>query len=596
MLKGFLIRNLDIVYLIYGLAFFILGFSVLLRKRKPSAFELSNIIWLVGAFGILHGINEWLDMLNVYHKYKSYAWTVLTTSILTASYIFLFEFGRRLTKFTHPKFINFTGTIIVSALSVFLSFQLKFSPGIWPRYLLGFSGCMLTAYGLTEYYRHNRTILKLLKYKKYIIITIITVTLYGILSGLVTPKAYFFPARLINKDSFLRLIGIPVEVFRGICALILAIIINKLLNFFEWEVNCELKTRIQETSAAKLYVDNILKSMIDLLIVVSPDKKIKSLNEAACEISGYKKEELFEKPLESLIGNKPFLSQKESRQLSEKGFLISVEKILLNKNNQQIPIMFTISLIKNQDNEITGILLLGKDVSENKKMEQKLIQAQKLTALGKISSIICHDIKNQLSVLRNSIYFLKLKITDKNGKIRDHLNMLENVSIETNQIIDNIREFSKTNSPQQKEESIPELISSCLKEINLPENIKIDLKMPEKLPLLYVDKTQISRVFFNIINNAIQAMEKGGILIIEVFKTTDLVEFLFKDTGIGIKDENKENLFELFFSTKEKGMGIGLATAKIIAEAHGGSIDLQSQYQKGTTVTIKLPYRKDRDE
>lgn len=596
MMKGLFLRNLDIVFLIYGLSFFILGITIFLKTRKKSYFELSKILWLIGTFAILHGINEWIEMILLSRKYISYIWTIVQSSILTASFFFLFEFGRCLVKLTHPKFINIAGSILLLCISILLSFKFKFSPSIWPRYLLGFTGCILSAYGLNAYYRNNLIIFKLLKYKKYILITTITLIIYGILAGLISSKAYFFPANIINMDSFLNLTNIPVQIFRTLCACIMTVTIYKMLNIFEWEITCELKSRLQETTTAKAYIDNILKSMIDSLIVITNNKKITSVNKAFCEISGYNKEELMEKPLEELIVEKPLISQKESEQLSQKEFIQFLNKTILTKNNREIPFLFTLSLLKNGSGEITGILLLGKDISEIKKTEQKLIQAQKLSALGKISSIICHDVKNQLALLSNTLYTLKLKITDKDEIVKNKLLTMEKAVIGTDQIINNLWEFSKTNTPQLKEADIQELLTACLEKINLPKNIKIDLKIPKEPLLLNVDKTQITRVFFNIIDNAIQAMAKGGILVIEVLKTNGLIEFIFKDTGIGIKDENKEKIFELFFSTKEKGMGIGLASAKIIVEAHGGSIDIQSQYQKGTTVTIRLPYRKDQNE
>lgn len=588
-LHDFFIRNLDIVFLVYGAAYIIMGVFIFAKQYKNSYFKLSQILWILALFGITHGINEWLDMITIIKGYSSSYWKAFSVMVLTISYIFLFEFGRRLVFTNYKKLSNALLILILTSASLLAMGTSPYDLSIWPRYLLGLPGGLLTALGFILYYQRNSPALKLSEFRKYFFIAAISTFFYSIFGGIVTPKAPFFPAKFINYSSFLDLIGIPVQVFRTLCAIILTWSVYHIMHIFDWEIMSELKSSLQEVTSAKSYVENILKSMIDALIVFGNDTKIRSVNNAACEILKYKKKELVGKTAKELFDGETPFEETKLEELTGKGYLKSNELVCLSKDNAKVPMLFSESVIKDQKDEMAGILVVGKDMREIKEMQEKLLTTEKLAAMGKVSGVIGHEIKNQLGTIRNSVYFIKMRSKEKDEKIRRHFDILENVVIDINNIIDNILNFSKTKQPEFRDTVLKDILLNSIKNMEFPENIKVTTHIEDGIPKIHADAIQLNQVFINILSNAILAMQKGGSLTISAGGSDGYVNIKFEDTGIGIKEENKPKLFELFFSTKSKGMGLGLATSKTIIEAHRGEIHIESQENKGTCVTIRLP-------
>ena len=133
-----------------------------------------------------------------------------------------------------------------------------------------------------------------------------------------------------------------------------------------------------------------------------------------------------------------------------------------------------------------------------------------------------------------------------------------------------------------------DIVRDAFSPISIPENIKVNIKVGEIPPIL-LDSEQIRRVSQNMILNAVQAMPEGGKLTIKTVKHDDSVKIIIKDTGIGIPQENLAKLFNPLFSTKPKGVGLGLTICKQIVESHGGEITVKSKVGKGSTFTVKLP-------
>ena len=244
----------------------------------------------------------------------------------------------------------------------------------------------------------------------------------------------------------------------------------------------------------------------------------------------------------------------------------------------------------------TGMLYQGKkaileifeDITDYKNTQEALAFAQRLSGIGMMAGVIAHEFRNQLGVIRNAAYFLKMKITDKDEKVKRHLKILDEQVMETERIIENILIFSRTKKPELQAVDLKDILLTSLEKVVIPEGIELSTHIEDQ-PLLELDPLQLSSVFVNIILNAIQAMGEKGKLLIKVTKVNNYANIIFSDTGKGIKEEDKKRLFEPFFSAKARGSGLGLAMARIIIEGHRGTINLESEYGKGTSVIIKLP-------
>ena len=222
-----------------------------------------------------------------------------------------------------------------------------------------------------------------------------------------------------------------------------------------------------------------------------------------------------------------------------------------------------------------------------KGIQTQLIRTEKFAAIGKLSGIISHEFRNQLGVIRNSAFFIKMRLKSDDEKIRQHLDILEKEIQETDRIIENILAFARKNRPELKPVSLKDLLEESIRRIDRFEGIVVK-KDYEEVPVFQADAVLLARVFVNILMNGAQAMKNGGTITIRMRIEGQTIRIAFEDTGPGIREEDKKRLFDPLFSTKTHGTGLGLATAKTIVEAHGGSIDVDIVQGHGTTLIVRL--------
>jgi PAS domain S-box-containing protein len=290
---------------------------------------------------------------------------------------------------------------------------------------------------------------------------------------------------------------------------------------------------------------------------------------------------------------------------------------------------------KGSQSGLVGVIL---DITERKKMEEalrtlndelerkveertnqlieaqeELVRKEKLAILGQLAGIVGHEIRNPLGVMSNAVYFLRTVMPEANDTIREYLDIIKKEIDNSLRIITDLLDFARTRPPHAQTVVIASLINQGIKKCLIPENIAVDIDTPESLPLLWVDPNQIEQVFHNLITNAVQAMPEGGALRISARRGSrdqmsegsiqrgheigrqsqpsehGFIEIMVSDTGIGISPENMKRLFQPLFTTKSKGIGLGLVVCKNSVEANGGRINVESILGKGTSFIIMLP-------
>ena len=226
---------------------------------------------------------------------------------------------------------------------------------------------------------------------------------------------------------------------------------------------------------------------------------------------------------------------------------------------------------------------------ELREAQGKLLRQERLSALGQFAGSVGHELKNPLGVISNAVYFLQMISGSENKKIKEYLNIILSEVKRAGKIIDDLKNFSKGRASLEKEKvEIKALISSAMERMDLPEGINLTESVPSELPSVLVDPYQISQVLFNLVKNACQAMPEGGKLSIKVFEEKGKISISIVDTGSGISPENLEKIFDPLFTTKAKGIGLGLTICKSLVEANGGEIKVMSQEGEGTAFTIIL--------
>jgi signal transduction histidine kinase len=222
--------------------------------------------------------------------------------------------------------------------------------------------------------------------------------------------------------------------------------------------------------------------------------------------------------------------------------------------------------------------------------QEKLVRSERLAAIGQLASSVAHELRNPLGVMKNVIYYLNmLEIVQTNGEVKENLEVLSKEIEIADKVITDILEFSRIKKPALKHEDINLIVKEVLGRVTIPQNVKIATELDETLPEIDIDRLQILQVFYNLITNAIQAMEKGGTLKIKSYSKNHSVEISFIDSGVGIPKEYIKKIFDPLFSTKAKGTGLGLSVSASLIEGHEGKIEVKSEVKKGSTFTVSLP-------
>ncbi|MEW6680496.1 MAG: ATP-binding protein [bacterium] len=235
-------------------------------------------------------------------------------------------------------------------------------------------------------------------------------------------------------------------------------------------------------------------------------------------------------------------------------------------------------------------VILTEDLNSSlKKTKEELIHSERMAAVGKITEKIAHDLRNPLSIVLLSTMLAKKSTRD--DKVLELLNKVEKAGFIMEKLVEGIGSFAKEIEIKKENISIAKIIEDSL--FLLEDKLfdierKIDIAYDEPIP---ADHKRLSEVFTNIIQNAIQSMDGKGVLEIKVEKERDFVRIDISDTGRGIAPEIKDKIFDSFFTTKIKGLGLGLSIVKEIIEKHSGKIELESSLGKGSCFKIYLPIK-----
>jgi signal transduction histidine kinase len=262
----------------------------------------------------------------------------------------------------------------------------------------------------------------------------------------------------------------------------------------------------------------------------------------------------------------------------------------------------------------------GRDITERKRAEtelqahsqrleqlvdertKKLVDAERLAAIGEVAASVGHDLRNPTQVMMNDIFLMKTKmrsLTPEEQRTAEELGFAEFLrktdqsTQYMNRIITDLQSSVQPLKVEAVETDVRSLLDETLATIMIPENVVVSKQIQDDLSAvkLLVDKTLMKRAFANLITNAFQAMPTGGNLSIQASKRGKTLLVLFSDTGVGMSRENLIRLFRTLFTTRDQGHGLGLAICKRIVEAHGGDISVESEVGKGTTVTIEIPLK-----
>jgi len=234
---------------------------------------------------------------------------------------------------------------------------------------------------------------------------------------------------------------------------------------------------------------------------------------------------------------------------------------------------------------------------ELKDTHEQLVRKEKLATMGQIAGGLGHELRNPLGAIKNAVYLLNMVLEEPQAEVKETIEIIEKEVGISERVITSLLDFARPKPSARHVVDINDIVRTGLSRVPVPEDVEVMSQLNEALPTIWADSEQLTSVFTNLILNAIQAMPEGGGLVVKSDVTdSNQMALTFADTGVGIPQEKMEKIFEPLFTTKAKGIGLGLALTKLLVERNGGTIDVESEVGKGATFTVSLPISREEQE
>ncbi len=215
-------------------------------------------------------------------------------------------------------------------------------------------------------------------------------------------------------------------------------------------------------------------------------------------------------------------------------------------------------------------------------------RSERLAAIGQVAAGVAHELRNPLNVVKTSVYYLLNARHPTPQKTAEHLQRIERHVVRADGVITALSNFAKMPVPNLRPFAVLPCVQEALEVNPVPDTVTIALDCSESLPMVLGDPDQIRIVLGNLIRNGREAMPEGGTLSVRGYPVQDHVEVAVADTGVGISPDNLERIMEPLYSTKARGLGLGLALARAILDKNKGSLRVRSELGRGSTFTVRL--------
>ncbi|KRF21559.1 PAS domain-containing sensor histidine kinase [Paenibacillus sp. Soil787] len=332
---------------------------------------------------------------------------------------------------------------------------------------------------------------------------------------------------------------------------------------------------------------SLVENNPDAILELDLNGRILHLNQATERITGYQKEELLHQTFCRLMVGEDYLKAKSLVEASTKGESNNIEVAITNKRGYSVELnLKTVPIIIND--KIDGVYGIARDITERKRTDELLIKSEKLSVVGQLAAGVAHEIRNPLTSLRGFVQLLQTKTDNYNEYFQIMLTELDRI----NYIVSEFLVIAKPQAVSFEMKDLRKILHDVISLLDtqaILSDVQIHTTFDPDIPLINCEENQLKQVVINILKNAIEAMTEGGIIEIIMKIDDNKIVIRFIDQGCGIPEERIGMLGEPFYTTKEKGTGLGLMVSQKIIEAHHGSLNIMSQIGIGTTVDLILP-------
>jgi signal transduction histidine kinase len=346
-----------------------------------------------------------------------------------------------------------------------------------------------------------------------------------------------------------------------------------------------VKVRTAELNESVRLMRGILSSMSSGVVLLSRDGTVKLINRQGGWILGHGHDDLLGKKLVEVVpATAPFLSVRVGTY---------DEVTVPGPEGMQVPVGFTTSYYSGADSEQEGLIVVFQDLSELRILQSELMNKERFAAVGRVVAGVAHEIRNPLFGISAIGQLFERDLKDPTQKELSRALLAE--ARRLNQLVEDLLIYGRPMKLRLEQADLRVLWEEVL-DLHRGElaqrGIRLTGDYAVRHPVTTFDPHQVRQVFLNILRNALEATPDGGHISITMLLEDQSILFRVADNGAGIPTGQLDQVFDLFFTTKPKGTGLGLAICRKIMQDHGGDISVASEEGSGTTVTIRLPYRR----
>jgi PAS domain S-box-containing protein len=356
----------------------------------------------------------------------------------------------------------------------------------------------------------------------------------------------------------------------------------------------ELRRQGEECLRTRIFFENIVQDAGEGIISLDNDGIIRTWNRAAERMFGYEAHEIVGRHVSLLLPPDQKVSGEAEwidDEVRKRGFIRNHETRRLRKDGSSILVRVTRSVLRDGEDRVIGTSAIVSDITAEAAMEARLIQAEKLAAIGQAAASTAHEVRNALAGIWGTIQLLERSAAWR--ELPKEVGAEVHVQIaRIGHIIDDLLAYARPSRLARQQSDVHAIldraISAAASSADAADRLFVRHYSPGPLQA-EVDPLQLEQAFQNLILNACQAMGPRGIVHIETGCEDEMVSVRFRDTGAGMSPDQLARALEPFFTTKARGTGLGLPIVKTIVEAHKGTIDLASVPSRGTTVSLRIP-------
>ena len=362
------------------------------------------------------------------------------------------------------------------------------------------------------------------------------------------------------------------------------------LQQYREELEKNVQERTLEIQRTKLYLENLLENANDVIYTLDHDQRFTYVN-SKVEIWGYQKEDLLGRPLLTLLSKRH--RGRRLKEILNMHVKQEYEVEVISRRGETRSVLVSVAPLRNGQDAVVGVLGIARDITERKSMEQHIRNTERLASVGKLAAGVAHEINNPLGGILNCLYNIR-KGTLPPGRQTEYLMYMEDGLQRAQKIVRQLLDFSQQHEPEFTMSDINGLIERVLvltTHAIVEKGLQLEKQLAPDLPPLYVDPHMIEQVITNLLLNAIQATQHGGVITLRTRLAGEMCEIEVTDTGSGIAVDVRPHIFDPFFTTKRtgEGTGLGLSVSLGIVERHGGHVLVESEEGHGTIFIVKLP-------